>query len=135
MWGYSAGGHLALVTGLDPDHGIKGIVAGAAPTSLTSYPGSFLIRDFIGKPYSEARELWASVSPVNCVSEKSPPVFLYHGVKDWLVGIDQMRLMKKALQKKCVRVEALEVQNLGHIGVYLFSKKSIHEGITFLKGV
>jgi acetyl esterase/lipase len=132
-WGYSAGGHLALLLGLDPASGIKGIVAGGAPTVLSAYPKSPLIRDFIGKTYAQDPKTWEQASPINYVTEKSPPTFLYHGKWDTLVGIDQMRMMKAKLEEKKVPVTSNEVYLWGHIGVYLFSQRSVDQGIEFLQ--
>jgi acetyl esterase/lipase len=55
VWGYSSGGHLAFMLGLDPENKIKGIVTGAAPVDLTEYPKSPTITKFLGKTYAKRR--------------------------------------------------------------------------------
>jgi acetyl esterase/lipase len=132
VWGYSAGGHLALLVGLDPESKIRGIVAGAAPANFSPYRNSFLIKSFLGKTFEEDPALWKSASPVNRVSAQSPPTFLYHGERDWIVGIEQMEAMKSALEKGGVSVRTKRISGMGHISVYLWSSNSITEAIEFI---
>jgi acetyl esterase/lipase len=132
VWGYSAGGYLALMTGLDPENGIKGIVTGAAPTDLSEYPKSPMITKLMGKTHQQDHKLWDSASPVNNVRENSPPVFMYHGTMDGLVDIDQMYFMKEKLEEKKVPVTVRGVGGLGHVSLYLLDQKSVNLGIQFL---
>lgn len=133
LWGYSAGGHLALLAGLDPALGVSGIVAGAAPVDFTVYGDSPLVNRFMGKPLKEYEAAWREASPVFHVSEKSPPVFLYHGEWDKLVEIEQMWKMKRALEEKKVPVRTHVVEGQGHISVYLISTESVKLGVQFLE--
>lgn len=135
VWGYSAGGYLALMTGLDPENGIKGIVSGAAPTDLSEYPKSPTITKLMGKTHQQDHKLWDAASPVNNVRENSPPVFMYHGSIDGLVDIDQMYFMKEELEKKKVPVTVRGVTGMGHVSLYLLDQKSINLGIQFLLGL
>ncbi len=132
VWGYSAGGHLALMTGLDPENGIKGIVTGAAPTDFTEYPKSPAITKLMGKTHQQDHRLWEQASPVNNVRENSPPVFMYHGTLDGLVDIDQMYFMKEKLEEKKIPVTVRGVTGMGHVSLYLLDQKSINLGIQFL---
>ncbi len=133
-WGYSAGAHLALLLGFNPQNGIKGIVAGAAPSDFAAYPNSPLISRFLGKKYSEDPNLWAEASPINHVTAQAPPVFLYHGKSDILVSIDQSRSLKTKLEANHVSVTLKEVGwGMGHITLYLFSQSSVDAGIEFLQ--
>ncbi len=133
LWGYSAGAHLALMVGLPAGSGVKGIVAGAAPTDLSQYPNSPLIKKFLGKNRDQDPKLWREASPITYAVKESPPVFMYHGKDDWLVGIDQMRLMRKILEDKKVPVETMEVGFFGHITTYYFSQAAVDAGIKFLQ--
>jgi acetyl esterase/lipase len=133
MWGYSAGGHLALLTGLDPQLKIRGIVAGGAPTDLTVYPRSPLVLSFMGVPLAGNEELWKQASPIFAVQKNSPPVFLYHGGWDVLVEPDQMNRMARKLRESGVYVQTHTASGLGHIGVYLLNSASIEKAIYFLK--
>lgn len=133
LWGYSAGAHLALLTGLDPKIGIKAIVAGGTPADFLAWPKSPIITKFIGGPLVEKRKEWVEASPVNHVRENSPPVFLYHGRRDDLVEVDQMYKMEVALKAKNRPVETYEIRYLGHVGVYLFSVEAVARGIRFIE--
>ena len=132
-WGYSAGGHLILLAGLDPKLGLKAIVSGGTPAELTEWPKSPMITKFIGHPMDSHEEIWRQASPTNRVQEDSPPVFLYHGAWDSLVDIKQMELMEKALKEKNVEVQTHRVSLMGHFAVYLFSGESELKGLKFLK--
>jgi acetyl esterase/lipase len=132
-WGYSAGSQLILMAGLDPNLHLRAIVAGGTPADLTAWPDSPVVTKFIGKTYAEAPGEWANASPVNHVSAKSPPVFLYHGQNDHIVEPEQMEKMRAALAQKNVEVQTHTVPILGHIFVYLFSEESIKLGIAFLE--
>ena len=135
VWGYSAGAHLALLLGLNPANNIKGIVAGAAPTNFMEYPKSPLINDFMGKSIDEAPELWKKASPQNNISEKSPPIYMYHGQWDRIVGINQMWEMKEKLESFKVPVTTKAIAYNGHLGVYLFSQSAVDQGIEFIKTI
>lgn len=134
LWGYSAGGHLALLTSLEKDSGVRAVVAGGAPTDLTAYPKSAMIRDFIGFDYKDRPDLWVQASPaLNLTDSKSLPIFLYHGRFDQIVGIDQMRNMEAKLKEKNFAVETYQVNWLGHITTYAFAQSAVNKGIEFLK--
>ncbi len=134
LWGYSAGGHLALLTSFEKESGIKAVVAGGAPTDLTAYPNSPMIRDFIGFEYMDRPELWAQASPqLNLAQAKRLPIFLYHGSFDQIVGIDQMQNMETKLKENNFEVETYQVKWLGHLATYAFAQSAIDRGIDFLK--
>lgn len=133
LWGYSAGAHLALLAAVDGNLGVRGIVAGGTPANLTAWPNSPLVKALLGVTYAENPKLWKQASPVFHVTEKSPPVFLYHGDWDSLVEVEQMDMMAQALQNKQRDVQTYRVTWLGHMTVYLLSQTSINKGIEFLK--
>ena len=135
-WGYSAGAHLILMAGLDRDESspLRSIVAGGTPADLTRWPNSPLVLKLIGDPLAKAEEKWIDASPVNHVTENSPPVFLYHGQWDTLVEPEQMALMKNALDAKNVPVETYTVNFLGHILTYAMASGAERSGIEFLRG-
>jgi acetyl esterase/lipase len=132
-WGYSAGAHLILMAGLNPQLGLKSIVAGGTPADLTAWPDSEMVTGLLGVSYKNNLKLWTQASPVNLVETQSPRIFLYHGTWDKLVEVEQMDKMEKALKEKGVAVETLRLNYLGHLAVYFLSQKSINEGIRFLK--
>lgn len=132
-WGYSAGAHLILMAGLDRQQPpfLRSIVAGGTPADLTAWPNSPLVLKLIGKPMIEAKTAWQNASPVNHVSKRSPPVFLYHGEWDTLVEIEQMTMMKNALAEKNIPVETYTVKFLGHIATYVLASGAERRGIQF----
>lgn len=132
-WGYSAGAHLILLVGLDPELGLKSLVAGGTPADLTAWPHSPMVFDFLGSTFADKPDLWREASPVNHVRENSPPVFLYHGAWDEVVEAVQVDKMTAALTAKKVHVESYKVPFFGHVVTYLFSQKSIDLGIQFIK--
>lgn len=131
-WGYSAGAHLILMVGLDASVGVKAIVAGGTPADLTAWPKSPLVKTFLGMERDQNLSLWKEASPINKIQSDSPPVFLYHGEWDFLVEVDQMTKMESALKAKGVPVETYAVPFLGHVGVYLLSRKSVDRGMEFI---
>ncbi len=132
-WGYSAGGHLILRAGLDPDFGLKAIVSGATPAKFSYWPQSPIITRFIGDSYARSPERWEEASPVNHVQPESPAVFLYHGTDDDLVEPVQMELMVQALEREGVPYETYLAQNRGHFSLYLFGAEAEQRAIEFLK--
>jgi acetyl esterase/lipase len=131
-WGYSAGANLILMVGLDPKINLKAIVSGGTPADFLAWPVSPIIQKYLGVALPGNEKLWAEASPVNHVEAHSPAVFLYHGHLDHLVEVDQMYIMRDALQKKNVEVETYESPLLGHIFTYLFSNQSLKRGVEFL---
>lgn len=132
-WGFSAGGHLILRAGLDPQAGLKAIVSGGTPALFSYWPESPIITRFIGASYSEAPAQWEDASPVNHVHPDSPPVFLYHGADDELVAPIQMEFMAQALSAQKVPHQSHLVPGRGHLGTYLFNDASESLAIEFLQ--
>ena len=92
-----------------------------------------LVEYFLGMSYKENPERWREASPVNHVTDKTPPVFMYHGETDAVVEIGQMHRLEKVLRENHRRVETYTVDHLGHFLTYLFSSESETRGIEFLK--
>ncbi len=132
VWGYSAGGHLALVAGADPSNQIKAIVAGAAPTDLTIWPDGKLTGLLMGGPLKGREQLYRDASPVYQITKATPPVFLYHGTKDELVVPAHVRRLEKELTKKKVPYEVFWIKGRGHMTTHLFPGGAIEAGIAFL---
>lgn len=132
-WGYSAGSNILLLAALDGTAGLHKIVAGGTPSDLTLWPKSTLVKEYIGESFADRPDLWKAASPVNYVTIRSPPVFLYHGAWDDLVEIDQMWRLQKALEFKKIPVETYVAEYLGHFGTYLFNSTSESRAIAFLK--
>ncbi|MGH8048249.1 MAG: prolyl oligopeptidase family serine peptidase, partial [Chthoniobacterales bacterium] len=99
----SAGGHLALLLGLDPQttpNPIKAICALYPPTDLIAIVppekqnrSDNLVAQLLGGPVSDRLALAREASPVTYVSKHAPPVLLIHGDRDNLVPLDQSLLL------------------------------------------
>ncbi len=94
VMGGSAGGHLALLTGLS--NGIAefgdGCFGGGTVRCIVDFYGIPDVRRwggkaFIDEPEKEHPEIWALASPVEHLSENSPPILIVHGTEDPTVNI------------------------------------------------
>ncbi len=132
VFGYSAGGYLAALVGLDETMEIRAIVAGGSPSNLALYPGGDLVPQFLGGTKQEIPERFAEASPVNHVTPRSPPVFLYHGGADRLVPPEHAWEFASALQEQKIPHELFWVEGRGHIATFLMPGKSVDEAIAFL---
>ena len=123
-YGGSAGGHLSLMLGLDPDagdaqardqvlrgaSGVAAVVAYFPPVDLRGITGpsdQFPALDF-------AADLAASVSPIQFVSKDDPPTLLIHGDADKLVPIGHSQRMHAALKAAGVTTEFVTIPGGAH---------------------
>ena len=162
MFGYSAGAHLALMSGftrpkdglddttpptarifrfgsqselirkMPADLGVKVLVSGGTPSDLTDGKYNEYYEKFFGRPPSEIPETYRKASPVTYVRRGLPPVFLYHGNQDWIVDVEQSRRLAVNLKKQDVDTEYLEV-TLGHVATFLFDDKEVNAAVSFLE--
>jgi acetyl esterase/lipase len=131
-FGYSAGGHLAALIGLNPANGVQAIVAGGAPADLSFWPEGILTGKLLGGPLKGNERIYREASPVHDVTNNSPPVFLYHGTKDDLVPLEHPKAFIAALQKHGVEHEVYWIEGRSHILAHLFSARAIPDAINFL---
>lgn len=131
-FGYSAGGHLAALIGLDPANGVKAIVAGGAPTDLSFWPEGKLTGLLLGGPVKGNEKIYRRASPVHNVTKNSPPVFIYHGTKDNLVPPEHPAAFIAALRKNGVEHEVYWIEGRSHIMAHLFSARAIPDAGDFL---
>ena len=100
--GGSAGGHLAMMAGYDPDNSVSGceskssgkvqaIVNLYGPVDLTtSYARERPeVTNFLGKTWQEAPDLFVNASPRTYISSDDPPTITFHGTLDSLVPVSQ----------------------------------------------
>ncbi len=98
--GKSAGGHLALLAGLRyPELGVDAIVSSSAPIDLAAayaVPGSHreLLESYLGGTAQERPDQFHDASPINFVSEDSPPTLHFHGEADNRVPVEMAQLLK-----------------------------------------
>lgn len=131
-FGYSAGGHLAALIGLDPANGVNAIVAGGAPTDLSYWPDGKLTGQLLGGPVKGNEKIYHEASPIHDVKTTSPPVFIYHGTKDDLVPLEHPNAFIAALNKQGVKHEVYWIQGRSHVLAHLFSAHAIPDAINFL---
>lgn len=135
VFGYSAGGHLAMLTGLNRGSGdfpVRAIVAGGAPSNLKFYSGGDLVPQFLGGTQREIPKRFEEASPVNHVKADGPPTFIYHSTGDRTVPPEHARAMLAALKKKGVPHEAFWIHGRGHIAGFLLPGGSVAAAIDFL---
>jgi acetyl esterase/lipase len=134
-FGYSAGGYLAAFTGLiegAESARIRAIVAGGAPSDLTFYPGGDLVPQFLDGTQQQIPERFREASPVNYVTRKSPPMFLYHATGDQLVKPEHPLAMIYALEKSGVAHESYWIEGRDHIEAFLFPAGAVNAAVDFL---
>ena len=131
-FGYSAGAHLASLTGLDPKNNIKAIISGGTPADMRFWPDGKLTGLLLGGPLEGNEAIYREASPVTHVTPDSPPVFLYHGSKDTLVPIKHTEAYAAALEKNGVTHEVYWIEGRSHIMAHLFPAQAISEAIDFL---
>lgn len=131
-FGYSAGGHLAALAGLDPENQVQAIVAGGAPADLSFWPDGRLTGLLLGGLLEGNEALYREASPVAQVRPDAPPVFIYHGTADTLVPIEHPHTFIAVLEKNDVKHEVYWIRGRSHISAHLFPAKAIPDAIDFL---
>lgn len=131
-FGYSAGGHLAALAGLDPKNRVKSIVAGGAPSNLAFWSDGKLTGQLMGGPLKGREAAYREASPVSYVTHNSPPVFIYHGSKDTLVPVEHPKAFSDVLEKNNVEHEVYWIEGRSHILTHLFSASAVPKAIDFL---
>lgn len=131
-FGYSAGGHLSALIGLQKENGIKAIVAGGAPSNLAFWPAGKLTGQLLGGPVKGNEAIYREASPVTYVNKNSPPVFIYHGTGDTLVPLEHPKAFIAELGEKGVDHEVYWIKGRSHIFAHLFSAQAVPKAIDFL---
>ena len=122
--GGSAGGHLSLMLGLDPDAGDPRAADPVlrAPSGVAAVVAYFPPVDLVGLTGPNERfpalefpaDLAHSVSPIRFASRDDPPVLLIHGDADTLVPIAQSQRMHAALKERGVVSEFVTIEGGSH---------------------
>jgi predicted esterase len=128
LWGGSASGHLALVTGLSPEivvpdatlesgqnpNPISAIVVFAAPADLKKFVTDNP-KEIENRPVLRMKdEQFIEYSPITYASKNDPPTLIMHGNADEAVPIAQGKLMYNALQKAGVESNFIEFPETTH---------------------
>lgn len=136
--GMSAGGHLALLIGLDGDtrtlEGAEGPVPKESskvscvlnwfgpvdflsmdwPERLRKTPNDNPLDELLGKPAATHPELARAASPLSYITAGDPPVFTAHGTNDPLVPYKQALELEEGLKKAKVPGYLTTMEGAGH---------------------
>lgn len=140
IYGYSAGGHLALLLALaewpaDAGTAIRpqAVVAGGAPTDFRDLPQQTPILSFwLGGTRQEKPALYRDASPAAFARGDAPPIYFYHGEADRLVSVSQCRRMAELLQSHDAVVEVDTIPDRGHVATFL-DGRATERAIDFLQ--
>jgi acetyl esterase/lipase len=123
--GGSAGGHLVAllaasgnVPELDPP-GPYGELSTAVQCAVPMY-GAAEVGDgknallMLGRPRSEAAELYRLASPTTHLDSRDPPFLILHGTADALVPVEQSRILDDACAKAGIEHELVIVEGAPH---------------------
>ncbi|WP_339662113.1 alpha/beta hydrolase [uncultured Polaribacter sp.] len=126
IMGGSAGGHLALMAGLQGESKkfdknceiseelkIAAIIDKYGPTDLTLFKNYSSVKKWLKQNYG-ILEFTKSVSPINYVTDKSPPTFIVHGKSDPTIPYEHSVLLYEKLISKNVKTKFISVENGGH---------------------
>ncbi|TWT29877.1 alpha/beta hydrolase [Blastopirellula retiformator] len=137
-YGFSAGAHLICLTAMtasDPSQGLCAVVAGGTPCDLTLEPAkSARLAYFLGGTRAEKPEIYRQASPAKFVSEKTPPMFFFHGTADELAPLTAVKSMCAELDMAGCVARICEIENAGHIGSFM-SPQARQEAVKFLNEV
>ena len=144
LFGYSAGGHLALLAGLTDEDAtnisdrkiggpntrversqnhtperrtpkIRAIVAGGAVTDFRGVPeDAELFEYFLGGTQRERPSVYQAASPMAHVDADDPPTMLIHGGSDLVVRVEMSKQLAAQFERSGVEHELLVYQPLGH---------------------
>jgi acetyl esterase/lipase len=131
-FGGSAGGHLALLSGLslsDPSFKVVAIVNVCGPTDLRTFrsspsgdkvlkngvsrDSSELLEDLLGTANREDK-VYATASPITFVNQNGPAVLTAHGTADDLVPLEQAEKLHAALKNVRADERLIVIKNGGH---------------------
>jgi len=126
VMGGSAGGHLALLTGLsaknaelnqggyhtEQDNSVRCIIDFYGVPDVRKWGGNLFINE---KPMEKFPEIWALASPVTHLGPDSPPILVVHGTADPLVKIELSDEFVEILKAKGVTHEYIVIQDAVHM--------------------
>jgi len=138
--GYSAGGNLALMAGLEPNSGVAAVASAAGPTDLLSLiltaSSPQLVIDIAA--YLSGQNA-ADASPISKVRPGNPPVLLFHGALDNLVPLHQSQILLQKLQQNNIPASLRVLPNAGHEILLLYqnnpSLKPILDDLVLLTAI
>lgn len=127
MAGNSAGGHLALMTGLIKDDGyfgsgikfkeipkIAGIINWYGITDVARFVDGWSDQEKLWDGQSDFKNMCAKTSPLTYITSDSPPIFTAHGTADPVVPFIHAQLLHQRLDEVGVKNKLYEVPNRKH---------------------
>ncbi len=136
VMGFSAGGHLAALTGLSNNDNVSKFFSNGQPERFKikliidyygisnletlSGPGTIDpnsgVQLLIGGKASELPDKAKEASPVSYIDSNDPPFFIVHGDSDEAVDVSQSKELSALLNKKGVRNELIIIPGAPHGG-------------------
>ena len=126
--GYSAGGHLVSMLGVDTDADVQAdcaegtttplnaVVAGSAVEDMAALPAVWSVTEFMGGSVSDHPEAYHAASPLSHVTAAAPPYLFVHGDDDWFVNFEAQEVpMQAALEAVGTPTHLLRIPGGGHI--------------------
>jgi acetyl esterase/lipase len=135
VWGQSAGGYMAAMTGVDRSSGVQAVVDQFGPSDLTKIAADFdpatqaawasvqsITTEYVlgpGNTKTLAQEPTAAAAadPIAYVKPGDPPFVLFHGSDDHIVSSSQTQLLLDALRAKGVDSTRYVVEGANHGGL------------------
>lgn len=151
IMGFSAGGHLASLTGLSKNNSIenffmpgtnhsfsfKAVIDFYGPSELILFPGADDPKSpeslLIGATPLSRPDLAKAASPVTYVDKNDPPFLIIHGEKDDIVSNKHSHLLRSWLNVVGVQNELVIVKDAPHFGVMFDSDDVREKVVLFLK--
>src|SRR5690606_38412757 len=87
---------------------------------------------WLGGTRADRPAIYREASPTTFVTEKSPPVFFYHGQQDRVVPVELPRRLGTLLRERGVPSELHVVEGAGHLAAYL-DAAAFQQSVQFLR--
>lgn len=127
LWGSSAGGHLAALTGLHSgvdrlpgeqpttvSSGVQAVVDGYGPADLTTARAGSPEADLLGGPAADRPRQARDASPVTHAGPDAPPFLILHGLDDAMVPAAHSIALYEALADSGDDVALYLIDGFGH---------------------
>jgi len=137
LFGYSAGGHLALLYSYSRDKGrnVRSVISLAGPTDLQDSllwqtPGMYKEIGLMAGTTSPVT--WTEANPVHFLSSTNPATLLIHGTNDSVVPVSQSLKLKELLEATNANVNLLLLEDESHVYSTEATKQFLDESNRFL---
>jgi triacylglycerol lipase len=114
-----------------PSARLQAVVAGGAPCDFRYLPpDSNRLSYWLGGTRAAQPEAYRVASPAAFVSADDPPMFFFHGTRDFLVPIRSPQRMVELLAGTGVTAEMYPIEGRGHIEA-LFDREAQRQALAF----